>query len=206
MTGHVREGEKEEGRTEREGRKFFGKVRKMERDGEERKKNVKRKNKGGMGIGRKKGSFRQKDKRTRVGEGNSWQVKRIQRIYKSARKGDTGVSVHCNLTQDSASLTGGRWTRRSEEGNIFCPSPKLLFYMYIPSCWKTFLEFSGNLPCKKRKSGAGRGIELCEVILSFTPRPWLTFLRAQNIKYEALLWKSAVLRMEKLPIGAGLPA
>ncbi len=31
----------------------------------------------------------------------------------------------------------------------FCPSPLLVFY--IPPCWKTFPEVSGDLPCEKKK-------------------------------------------------------
>jgi hypothetical protein len=73
---------------------------------------------------------------------------------------------------------------------------------YIPPCRKTFREFSGDLVCEKKIKCEKGGIKLASLrvlILSYTPRPWvtldestkykilsppLTFMAWRNVKYQ----------------------
>jgi hypothetical protein len=60
------------------------------------------------------------------------------------------AATYCNKTlhRIPPPWPDGGQTKRSGEGNI-CPSPMLMLVFYIPPCWKTFPEFSGDWPCEK---------------------------------------------------------
>jgi hypothetical protein len=81
---------------------------------------------------------------------------------------------------------------RAGWGNILSLSHDVF---YIPPCWKTFLEFSGDLPCEKKKDCEQGRVKLLSIgvlILSYTRRaqnikilsPPLTFPAWRNVQHQ----------------------